>query len=90
VLRDHGQRVVDLAAALVPGAFGAADAAEVEAHRGPAQLKQRPRDGLHHLVVHRAAEQRMRVAHHRQADGRRNRCVERALQAAGRAVEAIR
>ena len=38
---DHGQRVVDLAAAFVPGALRGADAAEVEAHAAPAESARR-------------------------------------------------
>ncbi len=53
---DHRQCIVDLAAPLVPGAFGGADAAEVEAHAAPAELHEGARQRLHHLVVHRAAE----------------------------------
>ena len=78
----HGKRIVDLAAAFVPGAFGGADAAEVEAHAGPAEVEAGARDRLHDLVVERAAELRMRVADDRQAARRVRRPVDRALDPA--------
>jgi hypothetical protein len=45
-----------------PGA--GAHAAKVEAHRRPAALHKGARQGLHHLVVHGAAKQRVGVGNH--------------------------
>ena len=67
--------VVDLAAALVPGAFGRADAAEVEAHAGPAELEAGTRDRLHDLVVERAAELGMGMAEHHRGAARATRTI---------------
>ena len=47
--------------AIVVGALAASDAAEVEAHHGKATLGERLVQREHHLVVHRAAVQRMRM-----------------------------
>ncbi|MPM45950.1 hypothetical protein SDC9_92644 [bioreactor metagenome] len=66
-LFDHGQQIVQLAHAVVVHAFGGTHAAEVEAHRGPAALHEGARQRLHDLVVHGAAEQRVRMGNHRHA-----------------------
>mmetsp|Transcript_76395 Transcript_76395/g.211337 ORF Transcript_76395/g.211337 Transcript_76395/m.211337 type:complete len:225 (+) Transcript_76395:1576-2250(+) len=84
---QYGQRIVDLATPFVPGAGGLADAAEVEAHRAPAQLQEGTRQRLHDLVVHGAALGRVGVADQRRA-GRRGatrRQVDGHLDLPGRA-----
>ena len=63
-VRDDRERVVGLAAPLVVAAAARAHAAEVEADRGCAALLERARQRLHHLVVERAAVERMRMTHH--------------------------
>ena len=63
----HRQRIVDLAPPLVPFARRVTDAAEVEARGTPSALREGARKRHHHLVVHRAAELRMRMADQRQA-----------------------
>src|SRR6185369_17540844 len=50
-----------LATALVVRALAGTHAAEVEAERGGTCLLECARDGRHHLVVHRAAEEGMRM-----------------------------
>ena len=58
ITRDH---VVGLAAALVVHAFGRAHAAEVEAEGRRARFDERALERGDDLVVHRAAEERMRM-----------------------------
>ncbi|MCY1543212.1 hypothetical protein D9M68_790180 [compost metagenome] len=65
--RGYGQQVVLLGDAVVMLAGGRADAAEVGAHGGIAQLHEGARQRLRDLVVLGAAEQRMRVGNQRQA-----------------------
>lgn len=62
--------VVGLADGVGELAFALADSPEVEAQRVQAELVQRAREDVHHLVLHRAAVQRVRVAHDR-GGGRR-------------------
>jgi hypothetical protein len=66
----HGQQVLQFAAPLVVHAAARAHAAEVEAQRRPARLHEGTRERLHHLVVHGAAEQRMRMRDHGHATRR--------------------
>ncbi len=81
--RDHGQRVVDLADAVVPPPLRCTDTAKVEAHRTVAELHKGSCQGLDHLVVHRAAVLRVRVAQHRDAARGAIWRVDRRLDAAG-------
>jgi hypothetical protein len=86
-VRGDGERIVDLAAAFVPDALRGADAAEVEANAGPAEVEAGARDRLHDLVVERAAELRVRVAGDRQAArGRGGRSIAHSIRPAGPAI----
>jgi len=58
----HRAQVVQFASALVEGAIGLADPAEVEAQGGDAGFAQRARGHGHHLVVHAAALGGQRMA----------------------------
>jgi hypothetical protein len=62
---DHALHVVGLAAPFVMHAFARAHAAEIEAERRRARLDEGARERRDHLVVHRAAEERMRMRDHR-------------------------
>ena len=86
---DDREGVVDLAAPFVPGAFGSADAAEVEAHARPADLDAGARDRLRDFVVERSAALRMRMADDGQAERIACRAVERAFDAPGRAGDLL-
>ena len=59
---DHGQRIREFTHAVVVLAFAGTHATEIEAHRGRARFLHRPGGGVHDLVLHRAAVQRMRMA----------------------------
>ncbi len=62
---DGRDEVVHLAPAMVVGARGGADTAEVEPQGGEREaVGQEPRGPVDHLRVHRAAVERMRVGHH--------------------------
>ena len=63
-VRRHFQQVVRLAATLVVPAFALAHAAEVEAEGRRAGVGEGLRHRGHDLVVHRAAEERVRVRDH--------------------------
>src|SRR2546430_10070098 len=56
--------MVRLTPAFVVAAGAAADAAKIEADGGGAELLQGARQRVHDLVVHGAAVERMRMAHH--------------------------
>ena len=56
-------RIRQFADAVVEAALAAADAAEVETQRGEAAVHERVVELVDDLVVHRAAELRMRVQH---------------------------
>ena len=64
---ENGEEILDLAAALVVRAFARADAAEVRPPGRVAEVDEGARQRLHHLVVERAAVQRMRVRDERDA-----------------------
>src|SRR5690606_34221049 len=85
----HRTQVLALAVAVVEGPFGAAGAAEVEAHRGRTELAQRARHHGHDLVVHGPALGRQRVADHRHEAPRISgfRQVHGHFQGAGGAVQ---
>ena len=83
---DHPHHVVGLAAPLVVRALGRAHAAEIEAQRRRAGFREGARDRRHHLVVHRAAEERMRMGDHRH-HARHGGVGSRDLDAAGRALD---
>ena len=61
---DHGQHVQQFAAAFVMAALAAAHTPKVKADRRPATLGEGAGQCLHHLVVHGAAKQRMRMGNH--------------------------
>ena len=60
----HGQHVQQFTAAFVMAALAAAHSPEIKADCRPATLGEGARQCLHHLVVHGAAEQGMRVGNH--------------------------
>ncbi|MCY1535569.1 hypothetical protein D9M68_709810 [compost metagenome] len=66
-LADDMQHVLELAAPFIVNAFAGPHPAEVEAHGRPSAGHEGTRQGLHDLVVHRAAEQRVRMGDHRDA-----------------------
>ena len=66
-----GKQISSLATSAIVRAFCSADAAKIESVRGCADVEQRPRQRRRHLVVHGAAEQRVRMRNDR--DG--NRCT---------------
>ena len=86
---DHGQRIVDFAAAFVPGALRRANATVIETHTAPAELQAGARQGLHHFVVHRAAVLRVRMADHGETRrrGARQRRIDGAFDGSGRASD---
>src|SRR6185436_12842342 len=62
--RERGARVLDFAGAAIVRALALPRPAKVETqHRAP-QLEECRRHAMHHLVVERAAVERMRVADH--------------------------
>ena len=81
----HLRHVVGFALTMVVHAFGSAHAAEVNARDHVAKLDEsaHQRDG--HLVVHGAAEQRVRMGHQGDAARRTFRMVEYAFDDAGSA-----
>jgi hypothetical protein len=87
--RNDGQRVVDLAVAVIPRAGRGTDAAEVEAHAAQAALHEGTRQGLDDLVLHRAAVLGVRVAHDGDAAQDIHRLVDGALDRAGRSVDRL-
>ncbi len=64
---QRGQCIRGLAVAFIEGASGRADTTEVEAHGHVAQREERARQCLRHLVVERAALQRVRMGDERDA-----------------------
>ena len=92
VMSHHCEHVVDLAPTLVPLALRGADATEVESHRAPAPLQEGARDGLHDLVVHRAAVLRVGMRDHGQSAWGRGLAggrIDRAFEQAGRARDGL-
>ena len=59
---DHRERIREFTNAPVVLAFAGAHATEIETHRRRPGFLHRPGSGVHDLVLHRAAVQRMRVA----------------------------
>ena len=59
---DHGERIREFANAPVVLTFAGTHATEIETHRRRPRLLHGPGSGVHDLVLHRAAKQRMRVA----------------------------
>src|SRR5919201_409870 len=84
-MRDDRGEILELAAALVVGTLGLADAAEVRAPGLVAELDEGARQRLHHLVVERAAEKRVRMGDERDTFGQPLRVIDSALDAADRA-----
>ena len=86
-LPDHLAHVGGLAMAFVVDALAGADTAEIETHRPPTGLHKGTGQGLHHLVGHGAAEQRMRVSDHGGATGRGSGLVEQRLDGTGATLQ---
>ncbi len=82
---DHGQQILGLAAPFVVRPLAGADAAEIRPHRDVTQFDKGLGQGLRHLVVQRAAVERMRVRHQRDAARRGGRVVDHSFNRAGRA-----
>jgi hypothetical protein len=81
---ERGRRVGKLAGAVVEIALAAADAAEIEAQRGEAALLKHIEEIVDDLVVHRAAELRMRMQDERDRSVLLLRRLIPALETAGR------
>ncbi len=60
-LRHYIQQIKHLSTPFVVDALTFTHTPEIKAHGAPATLYKRPPQGLHHLVVHRAAKHRVRV-----------------------------
>ena len=69
----HREQIIQLATAIVVRANTGAHTSKVEADGAPAALHKRARHGLHHLVIHGPAKQRVRVRNDRYATGNRAR-----------------
>ena len=83
----HGQQVLQFTATFVVAAGADAHTAKVKTHRCPAALGEGAGQRLHHLVVHGAAKQRVRVGDHRHAPGRAGGRVDGDLDQARFAVD---
>src|SRR5690606_17853675 len=84
---ERGGRVRQLARAVVELALAAADAAEIEAQRGEVALLEHVEQVVDDLVVHRAAELRMRVQNDRDRSVFLAGGLVAALETAGRTCE---
>ena len=69
-LAQHGQHIQPLGTPFVVHSGTGTHAPKIETHRAPATLHKGPRQRLHHLVVHGAAKQGVRVGNHDHATGR--------------------
>ena len=85
----HGVEILELAAAFVVHALRFRRPAEVRTPGLVAELDEGARQGLHHLVVERAAEERVRVRDERDAAPRCLRLINRAFDAAGEADDEL-
>src|SRR5918912_1135726 len=83
-MRDDGGEIFELTPALIVRACGLANAAEIRTPRLVAELDKSARQRLHHLVVERAAKERMRMRDQRNADRGAVRRIHGALDTAHR------
>src|SRR5712692_11683905 len=88
-MRKHGVEVVHFAAARVVAALALAHASEIGPPALVAKLDEGSRKGLHHFVVERAAELRMRMRDQRLATRIRLRRIDGALDPSRRSRDEL-